>query len=79
MLYVITMKSFFFLHVFDNYFGFDLGYDKQHNGTIGGQAYTNPQYNGNIEGMVWKSKSRLKKIIFPKGLCSYFLLQKTSI
>lgn len=39
-----------------NYFGFDLGYDKPDNSIIGGQLYTNPQYNGNIEGMVWKSK-----------------------
>jgi RHS repeat-associated protein len=39
-----------------NYFGFDLGYDKQYNNIIGNQAYTSPQYNGNIEGMVWKSK-----------------------
>jgi RHS repeat-associated protein len=39
-----------------NYFGFDLGYDKANNNIIGGQTYTVPQYNGNIEGMVWKSK-----------------------
>ncbi|MBL7732001.1 MAG: hypothetical protein JNM88_12545, partial [Chitinophagaceae bacterium] len=39
-----------------NYFGFDLGYDKASNNLIGGQTYANPQYNGNIEGMVWKSK-----------------------
>lgn len=39
-----------------NYFGFDLGYDKVSNNIIGGQTYNNPQYNGNIEGMVWKSK-----------------------
>jgi RHS repeat-associated protein len=39
-----------------NYFGFDLGYDKANNNIIGGQTYSNPQYNGNIEGMVWKSK-----------------------
>ncbi|MBL7731350.1 MAG: hypothetical protein JNM88_09240, partial [Chitinophagaceae bacterium] len=38
------------------YFGFDLGYDKANNNLIGGQTYANPQYNGNIEGMVWKSK-----------------------
>ena len=35
----------------NNYFGFDLGYDK--NGVLG--SYT-PQYNGNIAGTVWKSK-----------------------
>ena len=40
----------------NNYFGFDLGYDKANNNIIGNQVYTNPQYNGNIEGMVWKSK-----------------------
>lgn len=40
----------------DNYFGFDLGYDKVDNNLVGGQTYLNPQYNGNIEGMVWKSK-----------------------
>ena len=39
-----------------NYFGFDLGYDKADNKIIGNQTYANPQYNGNIEGMVWKSK-----------------------
>ena len=39
-----------------NYFGFDLGYDKTSNNLINGQTYNNPQYNGNIEGMVWKSK-----------------------
>ena len=40
----------------NNFFGFDLGYDKANNGLINGQTYTTPQYNGNIEGMVWKSK-----------------------
>jgi len=40
----------------NSYFGFDLGYDKANNNLIGGQTYSNPQYNGNIEGMVWKSK-----------------------
>ncbi|HEV8286375.1 MAG TPA: DUF6443 domain-containing protein [Chitinophagaceae bacterium] len=40
----------------NNWFGFDLGYDKANNGIIGNQAYNYPQYNGNIEGMVWKSK-----------------------
>ncbi len=39
-----------------NYFGFDLGYDKPLNNIIGNLAYANPQYNGNIEGMTWKSK-----------------------
>jgi len=40
----------------NNYFGFDLGYDKANNGIVGNQAYNNPQYNGNIEGITWKSK-----------------------
>ena len=39
-----------------NYFGFDLGYDKANNNIINNQTYNNPQYNGNIGGMVWKSK-----------------------
>lgn len=39
-----------------NYFGFDLGYDKTNNGIIGNHSYITPQYNGNISGMVWKSK-----------------------
>jgi RHS repeat-associated protein len=37
-----------------NYFGFDLGYDKQPIAQIG--SYAGPQYNGNISGMVWKSR-----------------------
>ncbi|WP_199119244.1 DUF6443 domain-containing protein [Pedobacter sp. ASV28] len=40
----------------NNYFGFDLGYDKTNNGIVGNQSYSNAQYNGNIAGMVWKSK-----------------------
>ncbi|HYM93331.1 MAG TPA: RHS repeat-associated core domain-containing protein [Chitinophagaceae bacterium] len=40
----------------NNWFGFDLGYDKSNNGIIDNQTYTNPQYNGNIEWIVWKSK-----------------------
>jgi RHS repeat-associated protein len=40
----------------NNYFGFDLGYDKTNNGLINNQAYTEAQYNGNIAGTVWKSK-----------------------
>lgn len=39
-----------------NYFGFDLGYDKANNNIIGGQQYSTPQFNGNISGMVWKSR-----------------------
>ena len=44
-----------------NYFGFDLGYDKANNNIIGSQAYLNPQFNGNIEGMVWKSRGDNEK------------------
>jgi RHS repeat-associated protein len=40
----------------DNYFGFDLGYDKMDNNLIGGQSYAAAQFNGNIAGTVWKSK-----------------------
>lgn len=38
----------------NNWFGFDLGYDKAANGI---SNYANPQYNGNIEGMLWRGKS----------------------
>ena len=38
----------------DRYFGFDLGYDKTALGSLGG--YAAAQLNGNITGMVWKSK-----------------------
>lgn len=40
----------------NNFFGFDLGYDKTNNDLINNQAYTAAQYNGNIAGTVWKSK-----------------------
>ncbi len=43
------------------YFGFDLGYDKSDNNIMGGQPYYNLQFNGNIEGMVWKSKGDNEK------------------
>ena len=36
----------------NNYFGFDLGYDKS--GILG--TYNTPQFNGNISGTIWKSK-----------------------
>jgi RHS repeat-associated protein len=42
-----------------NYFGFDLGYDKNSVATSTGTSigtYATPTFNGNIEGMVWKSK-----------------------
>jgi RHS repeat-associated protein len=43
-----------------NYFGFELGYDKTAT-AVSGTSYTNPQYNGNIEGTVWKSKGDNEK------------------
>lgn len=39
-----------------NYFGFDLGYDKANNNIIGNQSYQNARYNGNLAGLVWKSR-----------------------
>jgi RHS repeat-associated protein len=36
-----------------NYFGFELGYDKTTNAA--GKNYTAAQWNGNINGMIWKS------------------------
>lgn len=39
----------------NNYFGFELGYDKTGN-IIAGNNYAAPQYNGNINGTTWKSK-----------------------
>lgn len=39
-----------------NWFGFDLGYDKTSFTVNGGNhSYTAAQYNGNIEGMLWRS------------------------
>ncbi|NML21313.1 hypothetical protein HHL16_10540 [Pseudoflavitalea sp. G-6-1-2] len=40
----------------NNYFGFDLGYDKTSNDLIGNQSYSAAQFNGNIAGTVWKSR-----------------------
>lgn len=40
----------------DNYFGFDLGYDKINNNLIGGKLYDAPQFTGSITGTVWRSK-----------------------
>ena len=45
----------------NNFFGFDLGYEKADNGIIGNQTYSTPQFNGNIEGMVWKGKGDAEK------------------
>ncbi len=36
----------------DQYFGMELGYDK--NPSLG--SFTSPQYNGNISGMIWKAE-----------------------
>lgn len=44
-----------------HYFGFDLGYDKTSNNLIGNQTYAAASYNGNISGMVWKSKGNSEK------------------
>lgn len=44
-----------------NYFGFDLGYDKTSNNLVGGMSYTKAQLNGNIAGMVWKSRGDSEK------------------
>jgi RHS repeat-associated protein len=50
-----------------NWFGFDLGYDKT-SFTVNGnsKSYALAQYNGNIEGMLWKSSGdgRLRKYDF---------------
>ena len=40
--------------IINHYFGFDLGYDKLAVATLG--SYAAAQYNGNINGTVWKSK-----------------------
>jgi hypothetical protein len=45
----------------NNYFGFDLGYDKTNNNLIGSQSYNQAQYNGNIAGMVWKGRGDSEK------------------
>jgi RHS repeat-associated protein len=36
------------------YFGYELAYDNATT-SIAGQSYTNPEYNGNIGGLIWKS------------------------
>lgn len=43
-----------------NYFGFDLGYDKS-NAVVTGATYIHQQYNGNIGGIIWKSKGDNEK------------------
>ena len=39
----------------DGFFGFELGYDKS-SGVFSGSGFTRQQYNGNISGMIWRSK-----------------------
>jgi RHS repeat-associated protein len=41
--------------VSNNYFGYELGYDKAAT-IIAGQTYSAPQYNGNVGGTIWKGK-----------------------
>ena len=44
----------------NNWFGFELGYENAAN-IIAGQTYANPQVNGNIAGVTWKSKGDNEK------------------
>lgn len=37
-----------------NYFGYELGYDRAQT-VVAGTSYSNPEYNGNIGGMMWKT------------------------
>jgi RHS repeat-associated protein len=60
----------------NNYFGFDLGYDKTSNDLINNQAYTTAQYNGNIAGTVWKSKGDGEKRKYDFGYDATNRLQK---
>lgn len=49
-----------------NYFGYELGYDKT--GTIiNGSSYAVAQFNGNISGMLWKSKGDGEKRKYDYG------------
>ncbi|MDF2191564.1 DUF6443 domain-containing protein [Paraflavitalea sp. CAU 1676] len=41
-------------NVGNNYFGFELGYDKSA-AIISGSTYNNPSFNGHISGTIWKS------------------------
>ncbi|MBL7739066.1 MAG: RHS repeat-associated core domain-containing protein [Chitinophagaceae bacterium] len=43
-----------------NWFGYELGYENP-NTIISGQSYANPQVNGNIAGVTWKSKGDSEK------------------
>jgi len=51
----------------DNYFGFDLGYDKTNNNLIANQTYAAAQFNGNISGQAWKSKGDGEKRKYDYG------------
>lgn len=53
--WMLGMNRAFIKDSSNNYFGFELAYDKA--GTVvPGSNYTTAQYNGNIAGTVWKSK-----------------------
>jgi RHS repeat-associated protein len=58
--WVLGMNRDFIKDAGNNYFGFELGYDKPAT-IIPGSNYTNPQFNGNIGGMLWKSKGDHEK------------------
>lgn len=52
--WLLGMNRDFVKDISNNYFGFELGYDKS-GAAVSGTSYTNQQYNGNIEGTIWKS------------------------
>lgn len=59
-----------------NWFGFDLGYDKTVFTVNGGnQSYSAAQYNGNINGMLWRSTGddQLRKYDFTYDAANRFL------
>ncbi|HEX7903808.1 MAG TPA: DUF6443 domain-containing protein [Chitinophagaceae bacterium] len=59
-----------------NWFGFDLGYDKtSFTVNSGSQSYTAAQYNGNINGMLWRSTGddMLRKYDFTYDATNRFL------
>lgn len=62
----------------NNYFGYDLGYDKIDNGLVGNLSYTAAQYNGNIAGTVWKSKGDGEKRKYDFGYDGANRLMKAS-
>ena len=58
-----------------NYFGFDLGYDK--NGALG--TYNTPQYNGNTSGTIWKSKGDQQNRKYDYGYDAVIRLLKAGL